>query len=235
MTRTRRPSVKLVHGQAITTSLKVADYFGKRHDIVLRAIKNLDCPEDFRLRNFAESQYDVKTPTGGNKTLPMYTITRDGFALLAMGFTGREAMQWKIAYLEAFNKLEAAALEKLKARKTLPRAQRALPAPAAPVAALPVPAPAADNDLSARIARRAMELAFAKAEEYRARMERSPSLRHGTHRPENWMPEESSLQVAEFIHNQADALGTFIGLLHRSANDIERFVKAAAPAPEVLR
>jgi len=124
---TRKPSVKLVGGHATTTSLKVAESFGKRHDLVLRTIRSLECSEEFRLRNFAESSYT----SAQNKALPMYTITRDGFAFLASGFTGKEAAQWKERYIEAFNKLEQHALEKAankRAPKALPPAKKSLSA-----------------------------------------------------------------------------------------------------------
>lgn len=131
-TRTRKPSVKLIHGQALTTSLKVAEAFGKRHDAVLRTIRNLECSPEFAAHNFVACEY-----VGENgKTLPMYTITRDGFAFLASGFTGKEAAQWKERYIAAFNELERRALEKAAAKR--------LPKPAAhllskPAAALPAP------------------------------------------------------------------------------------------------
>lgn len=118
-TPSRKPSVKLVHGQAITTSLKVAEAFGKRHDVVLRTIRNLECSPEFNARNFAAVEY---TDAKGEKR-PMYTITRDGFAFLASGFTGKEAAQWKEKYIAAFNELERRALEKA--------TQKRLPAPAA--------------------------------------------------------------------------------------------------------
>jgi len=84
-----------------TTSLDVAEKFGKRHNDVVRAIKNLELPDDFQLRNFA---YLTRKIPGG--TQEYYIISRDGFSLLAMGFTGKEAIQWKIKYIEAFNQME---------------------------------------------------------------------------------------------------------------------------------
>lgn len=95
--------VTIKDGQPVTTSLKVAEVFGKQHKDVLRAIRELDVPKDFTERNFAPSEYT--DPTG--RKLPMFHITRDGFTLLAMGFTGRAAMQFKLAYIEAFNAMEA--------------------------------------------------------------------------------------------------------------------------------
>lgn len=93
------------NGQTVTTSLRIAEYFGKAHKDVLKAIKALDCNELFRQRNFAPSCYSKQN---GNisKSYPMYYLTRDGFTLLAMGFTGKKAMQFKIAYIEAFNEME---------------------------------------------------------------------------------------------------------------------------------
>lgn len=128
-TTIRNPSVKLVHGQAITTSIKISEAFSKRHDAVLRAIANLECSEEFRLRNFVEASYEVKQPNGGTASYKMYTITRDGFAFLASGFTGKEAARWKEKYIAAFNALEKSALDKI-AAKRLPKpvAAKVLPA-----------------------------------------------------------------------------------------------------------
>jgi len=100
--------VTIIDDQPVTTSLKVAEVFGKRHDHVLQAIRNLDIPESFRLPNFRETVYERQNPSGGKPIpSPMFHITRDGFTLLALGFTGKAAMQFKIAYIEAFNAMEA--------------------------------------------------------------------------------------------------------------------------------
>ena len=97
------PTLLMTDGQPMATSLQVAEHFGKRHNDVLRAVRNLGCSEDFSLRNFAQSTYlnDRK------QSQPMYYISRDGFAMLGMGFTGKEAIQWKEAYIAAFNAMEA--------------------------------------------------------------------------------------------------------------------------------
>ncbi|MDN6874080.1 Rha family transcriptional regulator [Pseudomonas citronellolis] len=94
--------VELVDGQITTTSLDVAAHFKKRHDTVLRAIRLLECSAEFTARNFAVSEY---TDSTGRK-LKQFRMTRDGFAFLAMGFTGKEAAKWKEAYINAFNRLE---------------------------------------------------------------------------------------------------------------------------------
>lgn len=104
------PSLAIVEGHATTTSQQIAEHFGKRHDAVLRTIRNLlvDLPEDYRLRNFVETVESRENPSGGAPIAsPAYRITRDGFVLLAMGFTGKQALQWKVAYIEAFNQMEA--------------------------------------------------------------------------------------------------------------------------------
>lgn len=97
------PDLKIIDGQITTTSNQVAEHFGKRHADVIRAIRKLDAPKEFTERNFALSEFTDST----GRVLPAYRLTRDGFTLLAMGFTGKEAMQWKVAYLTAFNKMEA--------------------------------------------------------------------------------------------------------------------------------
>ena len=91
--------------RATTSSLKVAEYFEKRHDDVLKSIRSLlsDLPPD-GLRNFAESSYQNEQ----NKTQPMFEMSRDGFSLLAMGFNGKKALEWKVKFLKAFNQMEGA-------------------------------------------------------------------------------------------------------------------------------
>lgn len=88
-------------GKPVTTSLRIAEVFEKRHDNVLRDIEDLECPDEFSFLNFEERDYENR----GQK-YPMYLITRDGFAILAMGFTGKKAMEWKIKYISAFNAME---------------------------------------------------------------------------------------------------------------------------------
>ena len=96
--------VQMIDGKAVTTSRKVAEVFEKQHKDILRAIRDLDIPEDYHERNFALVEYiDSK----GEKR-PEYLITRDGFTILAMGFTGKRAMQFKIDYIEVFNEMEKA-------------------------------------------------------------------------------------------------------------------------------
>lgn len=90
-----------------TTSLNIAEKFGKRHDNVLRDIQKLECSPEFGLLNFEESSYQ----NDQDKTQPMYLISRDGFVFLAMGFRGKKAAQWKEAYISAFNAMEKRILQ----------------------------------------------------------------------------------------------------------------------------
>lgn len=106
---TRLPEISVINGKVVTSSLTVADYFGKRHDDVLRKIANLECSPEFNARNFAVVEYvDLK-----GETRPAFNITRDGFTFLAMGFTGKRAAAFKEAYIAAFNAMEAQLLNPL--------------------------------------------------------------------------------------------------------------------------
>lgn len=96
-------AVDLIDGKPMCTSNDIARHFGKQHKNVLQAIDMLELPDDFRQLNFQPIEY---TDERGRKQ-PCYQITRDGFTLLAMGFTGKRAMAWKLAYLAAFNAMEA--------------------------------------------------------------------------------------------------------------------------------
>ncbi|MFR6585056.1 MAG: Rha family transcriptional regulator [Lacticaseibacillus rhamnosus] len=102
--------------QAVTTSLRVAEVFGKDHKHVLETISNL-AAEKSAAKFFAETTYDNR-----GKQYPMYYMNRDGFTLLAMGFTGKKALQFKIQYIQAFNSMEAT-LKRLPAGKLDPVAQ----------------------------------------------------------------------------------------------------------------
>lgn len=90
--------------QAVTTSLQVAETFGKNHKDVLRALDNLKIGSSkLRRQMFAESTYVNR----GKKYRQVY-MNRDGFTLLAMGFTGDRALNFKLKYIQAFNKMEKA-------------------------------------------------------------------------------------------------------------------------------
>lgn len=91
--------ITLYHGQPMTTSLKVAEVFGKLHKNVLRKIESLDCSPEFNELNFEPVEYlDEK-----GETRKAWNMTKDGFIFLVMGFTGKLAARFKETYISAFN------------------------------------------------------------------------------------------------------------------------------------
>lgn len=101
----RKPRIPVIDGKVTMTSLVVAEHFEKNHRDVLRAVRDLIAVElDWGQRNFAQSAY----LNDQSKPQPMYRMTRDGFSLLAMGFTGDKATHSKIACIDAFNAMEQA-------------------------------------------------------------------------------------------------------------------------------
>ncbi|MGY6039030.1 Rha family transcriptional regulator [Aeromonas sp. AE23HZ002T15] len=91
--------ITLYHGQPMTTSLKVAEVFGKLHKNVLRKIESLDCSPEFNELNFEPVEYlDEK-----GETRKAWNMTKDGFIFLVMGFTGKLAARFKETYIRAFN------------------------------------------------------------------------------------------------------------------------------------
>lgn len=98
---------------SIVTSLDIAETFGKEHKRVLQDIRELECSEDFGRHNFVQSSY----VNCQNKKQPMYYVTRDGFTLLAMGYTGEKAMKFKEGYIRQFNAMEKLLIGKIKERE----------------------------------------------------------------------------------------------------------------------
>ena len=114
------PTVSVHDGRPAVTSREVSRYFNKRHDAVLRDIAAItsNCPESFSAHNFVGASYLDEQA----KNRPMYIIHRDGFMLLVMGYTGTKALALKLAYIEAFNRMEAELAKRN--RPTLPAAPR---------------------------------------------------------------------------------------------------------------
>lgn len=120
--RDLKPFITERDGVPVTTSRAVAEQFGKSHKHVLEAIDNLTAQlinadqglnePNFRLVNeeikdFAELNFTLYEYTDAKgEARPEYLLTRDGFTLLAMGFTGAKALQFKVAYINAFNRME---------------------------------------------------------------------------------------------------------------------------------
>lgn len=100
--------------QAVTSSLLIAEKFGKSHDNVLRGIRNLI--QGGVLKNDETPMFEETTYINeqNKQVYPMFLMNRDGFTLLAMGFTGKRAMQFKLEYIKAFNKMEAIIKEQTK-------------------------------------------------------------------------------------------------------------------------
>lgn len=90
-------------GRDVTTSLIVAEVFGKEHSKVCRDIENLSCSEIFRVANFGEATFENQK-TG--QTHKMYEMTKDGFSFLVMGYTGKKAGEFKEMFINEFNKRE---------------------------------------------------------------------------------------------------------------------------------
>ncbi|MGP0873228.1 Rha family transcriptional regulator [Serratia sp. CY81684] len=91
------------NGQLITTSLAVAEAFTREHKNVMQRIETLEVPSDFLSANFSAHNQKVTFGKGGQRDSKIYRMTKDGFMLLVMGFTGKKAMAIKIAYIKAFN------------------------------------------------------------------------------------------------------------------------------------
>lgn len=99
--------LKEINGEVLVSSRDVAENFGKEHRNVMRDIRNIvgelegaqNCAHLFTEANYVHRQ--------NNQTYREYLMTKDGFVLLAMGFTGKSALEWKMKYIEAFNKMKA--------------------------------------------------------------------------------------------------------------------------------
>ena len=97
--------VLIKNNKAVCTSLQVAEKFSKRHDVVLRNIEDTISDMDSETAKlwFQKTTYKAN---GNNKSYPMYNMNRDGFSIIAMGFTGKKATEWKVKYIKAFNTME---------------------------------------------------------------------------------------------------------------------------------
>ena len=100
-------AVEVAGARTFTTSMMVAEVFGKRHDNVLQSIDELECSQEFRLLNFQESFRETATGQGAIRKFRAFEITKDGFTFLVMGYTGAKAAQFKEAYIKRFNEMEA--------------------------------------------------------------------------------------------------------------------------------
>ncbi|MFD0710581.1 ORF6C domain-containing protein [Paenibacillus sp. GCM10027626] len=95
--------VFIENGKTVTDSLTVAASFAKEHKRVMQDIRLLGCSEEFRQHHFVLSSYRTEQ----NKELPKYILTEQGFALLAMGYTGHKATEFKEQYISEFHRMRS--------------------------------------------------------------------------------------------------------------------------------
>ena len=112
--------VNQIDGELVVSSRQVAEDFGKKHKHVLEAIENIKAQNSAVTKMFIESSYKA----GTGKNYKEYLLTRDGFSLLVMGFTGPEALEWKLKYIEAFNNMESYIKEQNRVPKNFAEALR---------------------------------------------------------------------------------------------------------------
>ena len=106
---------EVVGDEIFANSLQIAEVFEKDHSNVLKAIDKLP-NDEFKSQNFKyDSYFDKKS-----EQRRMINLTRDGFSLLVMGFTGARAYRWKIEFIKAFNLMEA----ELKSLKSIEQTNR---------------------------------------------------------------------------------------------------------------
>lgn len=102
-------------GEPVASSRQVAENFGKEHKDILESIRQILAAENSATKSmFYETTFENR-----GKQYPMYLMNRDGFTLLAMGFTGKAALEWKLKYIAAFNEME----KKLTEQPQLTRSQ----------------------------------------------------------------------------------------------------------------
>lgn len=102
-------------GEPVASSRQVAENFGKEHKDTLESIRQILAAENSATKSmFYETTFENR-----GKQYPMYLMNRDGFTLLAMGFTGKAALEWKLKYIAAFNEME----KKLTEQPQLTRSQ----------------------------------------------------------------------------------------------------------------
>lgn len=108
MTGNLAPVLELVKGQPRASSLVISEHFGKRHDNVLRLVRSIQesAPAEFNALNFEDVEIVEENAIGGQVSSRHILMTRDGFTLVVMGFTGKKALEWKLKYIEAFNRME---------------------------------------------------------------------------------------------------------------------------------
>ena len=116
---------KVIEGRPVTSSRSVAEYFSKKHSDAVRAIDSIIAkkPELLASRNFAQWSEEVEIGSGAKRTVTGYWMDQKGFSILAMGFTGAQALEFKCAFYDEFERMK----HELEAQTTItPAEQRAI-------------------------------------------------------------------------------------------------------------
>lgn len=111
-------------GKAVTSSMKVAEVFGKQHKHVLDAIRRLMEDQEVSARLIFRQCFKINELANGKRE-PYFEMDRDGFTLLSMGFTGKQALQFKLSYIDAFNKAESILMGKVSSPAVRPELEAA--------------------------------------------------------------------------------------------------------------
>ncbi|EBE6296418.1 Rha family transcriptional regulator [Salmonella enterica] len=108
------PEITIHDNRPVTTSIAVANFFGKHHKDVLKKIRTLECSPAFTTANFCAVAITTQAGFDERET-EAYEMTKDGFVFLVMGFTGKKAARFKEAYIAEFNRME----EEIRQQKNL--------------------------------------------------------------------------------------------------------------------
>lgn len=114
---------KIIEGRPVTSSRIVAEYFGKRHNDVLRGIRDLIEKNTALSKSFIAREEQIETSNGASRSNPVFLMDQKGFCILAMGFTGAKALEFKCAFYDEFERMK----HELEAPTTItPAEQRAI-------------------------------------------------------------------------------------------------------------
>lgn len=119
-----REAFKVIEGRPVTSSRTVAEYFSKRHNDVLRDVRSILEKKPDLSSSFIQFEEKISTGNGASRTTPVIMMDRKGFAILAMGFTGAKALDFKCAFYDEFERMEEALRSKLPAADTIDAAQQ---------------------------------------------------------------------------------------------------------------
>lgn len=97
---------KIIEGRPVTSSRIVAEYFGKRHNDVLRGIRDLIEKNTDLSKSFIAREEQIETSNGASRSNPVFLMDQKGFCILAMGFTGAKALEFKCAFYDEFERMK---------------------------------------------------------------------------------------------------------------------------------